>query len=1025
MKVFPALEIHWSGPKEDRDVVVAYLEFDEKEWSFHYADRLDDATGLMFPGFRGIPSSDEMPERVTSPTLFPAFSARIPSLNRPDVIRAAGDLTWLPREEAFYEFLRRIGGRTGTDQIWFAAVSRSVVRTSEGLSKALRNELRKMVGAVRGLLIDDVRLQLEGIFRILPTGQMLDAASVDASRHIDRQVIESAIRYEMTAGRTSKEAVEVFTREAAFTHLNRLAALKLMEARGLILESVSNGVDSSGFRLFKRVCEEVCTVQADGGYRRYIEQLFDDAAAEVRVLFDSKSPHSRVFPRPATLNQVLSVMNQAVPVEVWKSDETIGWVYQYFTSREERESLRDTSRGGSASPRNSYELAVRNQFFTPRYVVEFLADNTLGRMWYDMKRGNTQLGRLCRSLLRRPNEHFLEPGDPLGASRKPEEGPGDSSVLIPYKAAKDPRDILVLDPACGSGHFLLYAFDLLLPIYEEAWGDAVTAAHLESRRSLREDYPDLRDLRRHVPGLILRHNLHGIDIDPRAAQIASFALWLRAQRAYQALNLKALERPPIVRSNIVCAEQMPGDEALLNEFLSGLQPVVLRQLVTVVFEKMKLAGEAGSLLKIEEQVASAIAEARGQWAQGGKAEQIMLWPEARRLAPQQGTLFDTTGITEEAFWLQAEERVLEELSRYARHFEDGRGFVRYLFAEDAAQGFAFLDLCRKRFDVVLMNPPFGEFSKNYKAPAREDYPNTYNDIFAAFTERFLDLLNPDGLMGAITSRTGFFLTTFSNWREKVLLRKASLTCFADLGSEVMDEAMVEAAAYCLSRSKTAGPAIFLRVLGLPDREGEILAAAQAVTRGEARPTVMLAAQQQFKILPEMPFVYWVPPAVTARLSSHPPFEPDAGHVRQGLVTSDNPRFVRAIWEVPYQRLETKGCPKESRVKSPTGWVPLVMTGASQPWFSPIGVVLKWKDNGAELREFVKKWGAPSRRIASEDFYFRPGFSWTRRAVRFIPYCVPKGCIFTASRYMAFPKTGLEFAALGVMASNTAVRLEVE
>src|SRR5688572_22605950 len=99
MRVFPALEVHWSGPKEDRDLVVAYLEFDGTAWSFRYADDLDEANKLGFPGFRGIPSPEESSDRITSPNLFPAFSARIPSLNRPDVVRAAGDLTRLTREE--------------------------------------------------------------------------------------------------------------------------------------------------------------------------------------------------------------------------------------------------------------------------------------------------------------------------------------------------------------------------------------------------------------------------------------------------------------------------------------------------------------------------------------------------------------------------------------------------------------------------------------------------------------------------------------------------------------------------------------------------------------------------------------------------------------------------------------------------------------------------------------------------------------------------------------------------------------
>lgn len=145
-------------------------------------------------------------------------------------------------------------------------------------------------------------------------------------------------------------------------------------------------------------------------------------------------------------------------------------------------------------------------------------------------------------------------------------------AFIPYRAPKDPRELRILDPACGSGHFLLYCFDLLQTIYEEAYDDETLG------EDLREDYPGRDEFRRAVPGLILRHNLHGVDIDVRATQIAALALWLRAQRAYGELGLKDDERPRITRSNIVCAEPMPGEHEMLEEFARSLEPTVLGQL---------------------------------------------------------------------------------------------------------------------------------------------------------------------------------------------------------------------------------------------------------------------------------------------------------------------------------------------------------------------------------------------------------------------------------------------------------------
>ena len=124
--------------------------------------------------------------------------------------------------------------------------------------------------------------------------------------------------------------------------------------------------------------------------------------------------------------------------KIWSQDETIGWVYQYFTPKE----LRDQARKESQAPRNSYELAFRNQFFTPRYVVEFLTDNTLGRIWYEMRKGDTTLKDQCRYMVRRPHENFLEPQintDLHGLKTGPEETQSDSDIRAhPCSSVADP-----------------------------------------------------------------------------------------------------------------------------------------------------------------------------------------------------------------------------------------------------------------------------------------------------------------------------------------------------------------------------------------------------------------------------------------------------------------------------------------------------------------------------------------------------------------------------------------------------------
>ena len=141
-------------------------------------------------------------------------------------------------------------------------------------------------------------------------------------------------------------------------------------------------------------------------YRHFLGWLGALLSEEIGVLFSPTDPANRLFPPQRVLDDVLALLNSDDLKDIWAEDETIGWVYQYFTPKE----LRDQVRKESAAPRNSYELAFRNQFFTPRYVVEFLTDNTLGRIWYEMRKGDTKLKDQCRYMVRRPSEVFLADG---------------------------------------------------------------------------------------------------------------------------------------------------------------------------------------------------------------------------------------------------------------------------------------------------------------------------------------------------------------------------------------------------------------------------------------------------------------------------------------------------------------------------------------------------------------------------------------------------------------------------------------
>lgn len=674
--------------------------------------------------------------------------------------------------------------------------------------KDTRNLLAKTVAACRRRLVEDVTDQLRGVFGLHPDGTVLPLVKLthlSPDQHAAARRLRDLLDH-YTAGAVgkdsdrSKAAYERMVLEISFTALNRLAALRLCEERGLVVECVRKGTGSAGFQMFERISGGALGGRYDT-YRVFLECMFDELALDLGVLFDRMTPQSAVFPSERCMEDVLAELNKPELTHLWTEDETIGWVYQYFNPPEERKAMREASQ----APRNSRELAVRNQFFTPRYVVEFLTDNTLGRIWYEMRKGDTILKEECRYLVRRPNEVFLGPGEKAPAGKDDENDLSQEELLkrpvyIEHRPKKDPRDLRILDPACGSGHFLLYAFDLLGQIYEEAWGDPDSPKSEATGRTIQEDFETIDDLRREIPKLIVEHNLHGIDIDPRAVQIAALALWLRAQKTWKNLGLKAPERPRIAKSNIATAEPMPGEEDVRREFTAGLKPRVLGQIVDEVFEKMKLAGEAGSLLKIEEEIKDAVAAAGKQWREGPKPEQQLLFlPGMTDPRPKQQELrFDVKEVTDQRFWDHAEDRILDALKEYAEQAENGRAVRRRLFAEDAARGFAFIDLCRKRYDVVLMNPPFGEFSARTKSTIASSYGPAKKDIYGAFLKRALELIHSHSRFGAITSRTWLALSSFRKLREFLLLESRP-QIIADLGRNVLDDANVQVCAYTVER----------------------------------------------------------------------------------------------------------------------------------------------------------------------------------------------------------------------------------
>lgn len=918
------------------------------------------------------------------------------------------------------------------------------------MDQEIRNKLRNVVTQCRKLLEDSVSQELEGKYSIFAKRGQVTADPGAEMAHLTeeeqgaRKHILDHFGHIKARGFKPKDALDQLVREIAFTHLNRLCAYKMMEVRDVYVggqkfrEAVSRGINSNGVKFYLADNPEeerlFNTGHQDIAYRHYLDWLGGLLSEEIGVLFNPNDPANRLYPPQKTLDEVLDLLNGGgIKVDetelreewpkIWAQDETIGWVYQYFTPKE----LRERARKESQAPRNSYEMAFRNQFFTPRYVVEFLTDNALGRIWYEMRKGNTKLRDECRYLVRRQTEIFLNEGEqpPKDAAEVRDDLSQEEllklPVYIPHRPKKDPRELKVLDPACGSGHFLLYCFDILQTIYEEAYEDH------DLGPGLQKDYPNLEGLRHKVPRLILAHNLHGIDIDLRASQIAALALWLRCQRAYKEMGSKK-ERPEINRSNIVCAEPMPGEGQMLKEFVGQLEPKFLGQVVEVVFDKMKLAGEAGSLLGIEEEIRDAVSAAKKQWVRESthamdRKGRPMLFTQAamdRLLGkPEQTGLFDLSGITDAQFFEQAELKVVEALRQYASTADNGHHFQTRLFTDDAERGFAFVNLCHKRYDIALMNPPFGKPVPNVDNLIASSYPNYGGDILTAFISRGVSLA-PRGFVGAITSRTAFFLPTYDKWRESTLFGSTTLQVCGDLGADVLDEALVEAFVSVVGNTDVQSiPSIRANRVPATLKGTHLLAVTRCLCLAERHEDGFYPLKSDLYSVPKMPVAYSAARQLRDTYRTGTQLSPAIALVQQGMSTKNDFRFLRLAFEMPASMVGRRT------------WAYLAKGGDYRPLYDDIHLLVKAHDDFAELKdELVRKYpylnGNTDWVLHPEADYFVGGLTYPERTTSgFGPRLMPENCYFSHVGLGIIPQNGWSrYVALGWLLSRP-LQLQVE
>ena len=446
------------------------------------------------------------------------------------------------------------------------------------MNKDTRNAIERATQRARKLLEEDFAAQLEGDFDVHRDGAVAAKAGghLSARQAFQRERIVAAIEHKRAAGMSAADAARDYLRDAAFTTLNRFVALKMLEARDLVQECITKGEQSAGYREFCGMAPGLPLLPDSAGYRLYIESLFDELSTEVKVLFDRRDPSSVLWPKRATFEQLLEILNATELARVWGEDETIGWVYQFFNGQDERAEDARGEPGAAQQPRAGRAQPVLHA--------------ALRRPVPHRQHARAHLVRDARHQDRARREVRVHGPQARRGVRAARRRRTRATCACSTRPAAAGTSCSTPSTCCSRS---------------TRRPTATRRARRARRRARRSptDYPSLDALRKAVPGLVLAHNLHGVDIDPRCAQIAQLALWMRAQKAYRDFGIGRAERAQIRRSNIVVAEPLVADEQIAKEFVAKLGDVELGRVFTSLVESLSLAGDLGLLLRVEQLVA--------------------------------------------------------------------------------------------------------------------------------------------------------------------------------------------------------------------------------------------------------------------------------------------------------------------------------------------------------------------------------------------------------------------------------------
>ncbi|MEN8398428.1 BREX-1 system adenine-specific DNA-methyltransferase PglX, partial [Acinetobacter towneri] len=713
----------------------------------------------------------------------------------------------------------------------------------------------------------------------------------------------------------------------AYSWFNRLCAIRYMECKGLLDHGrrvLSSADGSAGLPQILEECldidlpgldaSRVAELKLDGNkdeelYRELLLAQCHALNQVMPLLFEQVSDESELL-LPDNLTKTDSLIRDlvsSIPEEDWSDVQIIGWLYQFYISEKKDQVIGKVVK--------SEDIPAATQLFTPNWIVKYLVQNSVGRLW---------MMAHPESTLASEWEYYIQPAE------QSDEVNAQLKQLIDVRISEDgdtlnPESITVLDPACGSGHILVEAYDCLKAIYLE--------------RGYRS---------RDIPRLILENNLYGIDIDTRAAQLASFALLMKARED----DRRLFSNPP--KLNIIALQDSQPErlDAFSEDLVStGIAQADLKELLDL-FEH---ASTFGSLIQVPATFAKKLSDLETKLNTALESGDIFAQQSAQELLP---------------------------LVQQAK-------------------------LLAKQYDAVIANPPYmgnKYLNPNLKNYLKKNYQGYEKDLFSAFMIRDLQLTKESGQLGFMSPFVWMFISSYENLRTH-FIDHATITSLIQLEYSGFDGATVPICTFTLAKAHITGfTGSYIRLSDFRGSENQAPKTLEAIRNPDCG-WFFNAKPDDFKKIPGSPVGYWSSQSFLDIFHKCGKLE-DISKPRQGATTSDNNRFLRLWYEISHKEFGLNINSLDLAESSGLKWFPYNKGGDFRRWYGNQDFVINYANNGAEIKEFHEELNktSPGGRLKNQEYYFKQCVSWSKiSSGSFSVRYFPEGFIFDVAGSAIFFK----------------------